>query len=138
MESTVSAEGESMKSYGKWMLVFVLLLAVGAGGFLLGRETAPDHTASTLSWEQCETIYVTILEKQDDYFHVEGLSVNDINGQGEYRFSLEDDVKLVWRGTEITAADLQVGDNIAITYSGGVLESYPAQFAQVLQIKKLS
>ena len=91
-----------------------------------------------MSWEQCETIYVTILEKQDDYFHVEGLSVNDINGQGEYRFSLEDDVKLVWRGTEITAADLQVGDNIAITYSGGVLESYPAQFAQVLQIKKLS
>lgn len=95
MESAVSAEGGSMKSYGKWILVFVLLLAVGAGGFLLGRETAPDHTTSTLSWEQCDTIYVKILEKQDDYFHVEGLSVNDINGQGEYTFSLEDDVKLV-------------------------------------------
>lgn len=51
---------------------------------------------------------------------------------------MEDDAKLVWRGTEITAADLQVGDNIAITYSGGVLEIYPAQFAKVLQIKKLS
>lgn len=128
-----------MNTCGKWILVFVLLLVVGAGSFLLGRETAPDHTTSTLPWEQCDTIYVTILEKQDDnYFHVEGLSVNDINGQGEYSFSLEDDVKLVWRGTEITAADLQVGDNIAITYSGGVLESYPAQFAQVLQIKKLS
>jgi hypothetical protein len=69
---------------------------------------------------------------------VKGLSVNDVNGQGEYSFSLEDDAKLVWRGTEITAADLQVGDNIAITYSGGVLEIYPAQFAKVLQIKKLS
>ena len=79
-----------------------------------------------------------ILEKQDNYFHVEGLSVNDINGQGEYAFSLEENVKLLWRGTEITAADLQVGDNLAITYSGEVLESYPAQFTQVLQIKKLS
>ena len=128
-----------MKSYRKWILVFVLLLAGGAGGFLLGRETAPDSTTSTLSWMQCDTIYVTILEKQDgNYFHVKGLSVNDVNGQGEYSFSLEDDAKLVWRGTEITAADLQVGDNIAITYSGGVLEIYPAQFAKVLQIKKLS
>ena len=99
MESAVFAEGGSLKSYRKWILVFVLLLAVGAGGFLLGRETAPDSTTSTLSWMQCDTIYVTILEKQDgNYFHVKGLSVNDVNGQGEYSFSLEDDAKLVWRG----------------------------------------
>ena len=110
MESAVFAEGGSLKSYRKWILVFVLLLAVGAGGFLLGRETAPDSTTSTLSWMQCDTIYVTILEKQDgNYFHVKGLSVNDVNGQGEYSFSLEDDAKLVWRGTEITAADFGMG-----------------------------
>ena len=47
-------------------------------------------------------------------------------------------MKCVWRGTEIAVADLQVGDNIAITYSGDVLETYPAHFTQVLQIKKLS
>ncbi|MDO4155586.1 MAG: DUF3221 domain-containing protein [Oscillospiraceae bacterium] len=119
-------------------IIFGCVLAVGAGGFLLGWETAPDAATSSLSWEQCDTIYVKILEKQDNYFHVEGLSVNDINGQGEYTFSLEENVKLLWRGTEITAADLQVGDNLAITYNGEVLETYPAQFTQVLQIKKLS
>lgn len=138
MESGVSARKGNMNIYKKWILAFVLFLTVGTGGLLLGRGTAPDQTTSMLSWEQCDTIYVKILEKQDNYFHVEGLSVNDINGQGEYAFSLEENVKLLWRGTEITAADLQVGDNLAITYSGEVLESYPAQFTQVLQIKKLS
>lgn len=127
-----------MKSYGKWLLLCGVVLAVGAGGFLLGRMTAPQDAEALLSWEQCDTIYATILEQQDTFLHVEGLSVNDINGQGEYIVPLDNDMKCVWRGTEIAVADLQVGDNIAITYSGDVLETYPAHFTQVLQIKKLS
>lgn len=127
-----------MNPYGKWLLLCGVVLAVGAGGFLLGRTTAPDDAASVLSWEQCDTIYATILDQQDTFLHLEGLSVNDINGQGEYIVPLDKDIKCIWRGVEIPVADLEVGDNLAITYSGDVLETYPVHFTQVLQIKKLS
>ena len=37
----------------------------------------------------------------------------------------------MWRYTEITPEDLEIGDHISITFTGEVLESYPAQIQQV-------
>ena len=37
----------------------------------------------------------------------------------------------MWRYTEITPEDLESGDHISITFTGEVLESYPAQIQQV-------
>ena len=40
-------------------------------------------------------------------------------------------IKIMWRYTEITPEDLEIGDHISITFTGEVLESYPAQIQQV-------
>jgi len=81
--------------------------------------------------------YAEILERNGNYFHVKGLSVNDINFRGEFTFSAKEDTALIWCGTNITLDDLDVGDNISITFSGGVLETDPAQINNIKAIKLL-
>ena len=42
-----------------------------------------------------------------------------------------EETKIMWRYTGITPEDLEIGDHISITFTGEVLESYPAQIQQV-------
>ena len=37
-------------------------------------------------------------------------------------------------GTEIGLSDLEVGDNISITFDGEILDTYPAQINDVIRI----
>lgn len=41
---------------------------------------------------------------------------------------------LSWRGTEISLSDLDIGDNISITFSGETLDTYPVQINDVVRI----
>ena len=45
--------------------------------------------------------------------------------------AIVEETKIMWRYTEITPEDLESGDHISITFTGEVLESYPAQIQQV-------
>ena len=81
--------------------------------------------------------YAEILERNGNYFHVKGLAVNDINFRGEFTFATNESTALIWRGTNITLDDLDVGDNISITFSGLVLETDPAQINNIKVIKLL-
>lgn len=129
-----------MKKRSMILWLIAIGIVMGTGGFLLGRKTvlSDKNADDILNWMQCDTIYVTILEKQDFQIRAEGLSVNDINGQGEFVFSIDPETNLIWRGTTILEEALQEGDIIAVTYDGQILEQYPAQICHVLQIKKLS
>jgi len=95
----------------------ILLVAVAIGGFWIGRSTA-DPIAGT-------TFYATVKDIDENEFLVNGLDVNDINNRGEVYFSIDSKTKLEWRHTEITPADLEIGDTISVTYTGEVQESYP-------------
>ncbi len=112
----------------KKMLVCVLILALTAGSFFLGRFTAPTTHS--------KTFYAVITQKSGDHLIVEGIPENDINHRGFFQFDLEG-VKLTWRYTEISADDLDVGDLIAVTYTGPVLEISPAIIENVLEIQLL-
>lgn len=65
---------------------------------------------------------------------VEGLEVNDINHRGLFEFSIKDDTKILWRGTEIKLSDLKERQNISITSIGVVEESYPARLTKVSRV----
>lgn len=112
----------------KKILVCLLILALMAGAFFLGRVTAPE--------KHSVTFYARITQKSGDHLIVEGIPENDVNHRWSFQFSLED-TKLTWRNTDITPDDLDEGDLIAITYTGAVLEISPAIIENVLEIQLL-
>lgn len=113
------------------VVVFLLVFAgANVGAFLLGRASMEY----TVSWEDTEVFYAEILERRENSFLVEGLSVNDVNHQGQFSFTAEVDTRLRWNGAEISLEDLQPGQRVAITYSGDRLEIYPASLPEVYQV----
>lgn len=113
------------------VVVFLLVFAgANVGAFLLGRASMEY----TVSWEDTEVFYAEILERRENSFLVEGLSVNDVNHQGQFSFTAEVDTRLLWNGAEISLEDLQPGQRVAITYSGDRLEIYPASLPEVYQV----
>lgn len=122
-----------MKPWKKIMLISAAVAALAGGGFLAGRLTAPKP----LSWQDVVVAHAEILERDGAFFHINGLNCNDVNGQGEYTFTLPEDAVLTWRYEPITLEDLHAGDHIAVTYTGPVLLSYPGQLTQVLRVELL-
>lgn len=84
-----------------------------------------------------QTFYAEIEEIKDNFILVKGLSVNDINFRGEFTISVVGETELEWRNTKINVTDLNVGDNISITFTGEILDSYPAQIKDVVKIQLL-
>ena len=65
------------------------------------------------------------------------MEVNDINFRGRFRFSITEGTKITWRYTDIIANDLDVGDNIAITFTGEILKTDLGHIQQVEVIQLL-
>lgn len=107
--------------------LIVLLLAV----FLFAGCTQQEETPLT------DTFYATILTIDKNVLLVEGLEVNDINTRGQFYLTVDENTRLDWRGTEIALSDLDVGDRIAITWSGPVQESSPANIMNPVHRIKL-
>ncbi len=119
--------------YGKIIAAGAAVLALVCASFFLGRLTVEKP----IPWQEVVVSHAEILERDGAFFHINGLDCNDVNGQGEYTFTLPEDAVLEWRYEPITLEDLQVGDHIAVTYTGPVLLSYPGQLTQVLRIQLL-
>ena len=58
------------------------------------------------------------------------MEVNDINFRGNFRFSIAEGTKITWRYTDISADDLDVGDNIAITLQERSLKQIPDKYSR--------
>ena len=65
---------------------------------------------------------------------IEGLESNDINHRGEFDFSVDNDTELLWKEAKIELSSLKEGQNVSITSTGEILESYPAQLTKVTKI----
>ena len=119
------------------LIIAVVLLIIGAfiGGYFAGKSG--QRVETQLVWSDVQVLYAEILSVKDGFFHVNGLDVNDINGRGEFTFSVHENTRLLWRGTELSLSDFESGDRIALFYTGEVLESYPAQIQNVAKIKLL-
>lgn len=84
-----------------------------------------------------QTFYATISDIHESTLTVKGMEINDINFRGEFNFSLVEETMITWRYTNISIEDLNLGDNISITFSGEILETYPVQIRQIERIQLL-
>lgn len=107
-------------------IIFLLLTVLLLFG-CAGQEEAP----------LTDTFYATILSIDDNVLLVEGLEVNDINTRGQFYIKTDENTRLDWLGTEITLSELDVGDRIAITWSGLVQETSPANIMDPVHRIKL-
>lgn len=104
-------------------------------GFTAGKsEQKNSNTSFALTGQ---TFYATIKENNNGSFLVEGLPVNDINFRGEFRFIVSDDTKLEWMYEDISVNELCIGNNISITFTGDIQETYPAVIMDVTKIQLL-
>lgn len=120
--------------FGTLLIIVILIIA-----YFIGYKSAYDkiENANQNIIDNQQTFYAEIKEINDNNLLVEGLSVNDINYRGEFTFSVVEETKLEWRGTEIDLSDLSVGNNISITFDSAILESDPAQISNIIKIQLL-
>lgn len=113
----------------RYVLCGIAFVAIGVViGLTVGRRESETEV---------DTFYASILEIEEGRLLVEGLSVNDINYRGQFRFTVGENTNLEWRSTPMTLSDLKVGATISITYTGSVKESSPAIIDNVLKIQLL-
>ena len=114
------------------ILVIVGLLLAALVGYLIGYRNGAESVGAG------NTFYATLEQRQTDQLSVTGLEVNDINYRGEFTFRVTSDTEISSRSQILSLDDLSLGDRLAITFVGPVLESYPAQLSRVTHIKKLN
>lgn len=119
------------------VFVGILMILVGVGSYFLGYKTAYDRLEEGAGDALPQTFYATITERDDDFFAVEGLPVNDLNFRGDFTFTITADTILMWRGETLTSEELQVGDRVAVTFDGTIQETYPAVLTGICQIQLL-
>lgn len=122
----------------KFAVTMLCYSAVLAGIFcFIGYQAAHNRMENDLPTILPQTFYATISEIQGNTLKVTGMEINDINFRGEFCFSLAEKTKITWRYTDISMEDLDVGDPISITFTGEVLETYPAKIQQVEAVQLL-
>ena len=130
-----------MRKEFKIILVILIVVISLVLGYFIGYKRAYDKIESAsqnISYNNTQqTFYAEIEEIKDNFILVKGLSVNDINFRGEFTISVVEETELEWRNTKINVTDLNVGDNISITFTGEILDSYPAQIKDVVKIQLL-
>ena len=130
-----------MRKEFKIILVILIVVVSLLLGYFIGYKRAYDkieNAGQNISYNNTQqTFYAEIKEIKDNFILVKGLSVNDINFRGEFTISVVGETELEWRNTKINVTDLNVGDNISITFTGEILDSYPAQIKDVVKIQLL-
>ena len=115
--------------------IILLCVLIATGFYLIGYQTAKEEIPSIQQTSQ--TFYVKITDLNGDQFAVQGLEVNDINFRGEFTFSVTEETALLWRGTAMKLSEFDIGDSVSITFTGAVLESYPAVIQEVTRVQLL-
>ena len=62
---------------------------------------------------------------------------NDVNYRGAFWFPVEEVMEITWHNTDISIEDLDVGDQISVSFTGEILATYPAKITQVEAIRLL-
>lgn len=128
---------KNRKMIGFVIALLCYSLAVAGVFYFLGYKAAYGPMEGSPSALAAQTFYATISDIQNNTFTVDGMEVNDINFRRRFCFSIAEGTKITWRYMDISVEDLDVGDNIAITFTGEILETDPGQIQQIEVIQLL-
>lgn len=115
--------------------IILLCILIAAGFYLIGYQTAKSEISSVQ--QMAQTFYAKITGLNGEQFAVQGLQVNDINFRGEFTFSVTEETALLWRGNAMELSEFDIGDSVSVTFTGAVLESYPAVIQEVTRVQLL-
>lgn len=114
-------------------------MAVTAGLLLLcgGAATGILYSAGYKNAYPTQTFYATVSKIEGNNLTVQGMDENDVNYRGAFWFPAEEVTEITWRNTDISIEDLDVGDQISVSFTGEILAAYPAKITQVEAIRLL-
>lgn len=131
----------------KFNLIFIgSLLLVSVISYFLGALITYRKLDNSLNNQNInyQSFYATItdikdtgLEKEPKLIEVKGLDINDINFRGDFEFLVTEATELEWRYTMLEPNELEIGDNIAIIFTGNIEEKDPVSINDVLKIQLL-
>ncbi|MCC2253424.1 DUF3221 domain-containing protein [Ruminococcus sp. CLA-AA-H200] len=114
-------------------------LTVTAGLLLLcaGAAAGIFCFAGSKNAYPAQTFYATVSKIEGNNLTVQGMDENDVNYRGAYWFPVSEETEITWRNKDISIEDLDVGDNISVSFTGEIFETYPAKIRQVEAIRLL-
>ena len=98
-------------------------------GYKVAYDKYEESLSQTLTFD-IQTFYAEVKEVSDNTVLVEGISLNDENYQGEFKYDITEGTKLEWGNTSISLSDLDEGDLISIillTDSSGITDIFKIQ-----------
>ena len=119
------------KLWGITILAACLAFIIGfLAGHDAGRSTVPDVVYPS-------TFYATVTEVSTHSLKVEGLEINQINYRSLYRFPVDEQTQLVWRGIPVELSDFRPGLTVSVSFTGKILETYPVGLTEVCRVEIL-
>ena len=122
------------------------MLLVSVISYFLGAVITYRKSDNSLNNQNInyQSFYATItdikdtgFEKEPKLIEVKVLDINDINFRGNFEFLVTEATELEWRYTMLEPNELEIGDNIAIIFTGNIEEKNPASINDVLKIQLL-
>ena len=132
-----------MKKYKNAIVFFILLVIASIVSYYVGSLITYNKFEKDLDNNQLnyQCFYATItdikdtgFEKEPKFIEVKGLDINDKNFRGNFEFIVTEATEIEWRYTKLEPDELEVGDNIAIIFTGNIQEKDPAHIEDVLKI----
>ena len=135
----IQGGGVYLKKAVRVLIAGAIIAAVAVGFYLIGYKTAYDRIEEGSSGQAVlpQTFYAEITDISGELFTVDGLEINDINFRGAFTFSIATETELVWRGNKMGLDEFNIGDTIAISFTGAVQETYPGHIQDVVRVQLL-
>lgn len=128
------------------LLFILIMILVAVISYFLGSVITYKKLDNSLTNHKVnyQSFYATItniedtgLTIDDTLISIKGLEINDINFRGEFEFIITEATEIEWRYTKLEKEELEVGDNVAIIFTGDIEEKEPAHINDVLKIQLL-
>ncbi|MDZ5253653.1 hypothetical protein [Clostridium sp. LIBA-8841] len=116
-----------MKNIWKFGIGALVLLVLSLG--IIGFKKIAEL-------EKEVSFYCKIAAIKESSLIVKGIPENDINHRGSFHFKVDSNTKILNSNNEkLNFEDLQLWQEVEVTYDGQVLETEPAQLEKVYKIK---
>ena len=135
-----------MKNNKNIIMILILLVITSIASYYVGSIITYNKFERDLDNHKLnyQSFYATItdikdtgFEKEPKLLEVRGLDINDINFKGNFEFIITEATEMEWRYTKLEADELEIGDNIAIIFTGNIQEKDPAHIEDVFKIQLL-